>query len=72
MRGDTMRKLRYFALLAVLVSVIGFNAVLPPVAVALATPCTDRWAGCVAGGGGDAFCDGMWCGCMYSSYGYIC
>ena len=67
-----MKKFRYFALLAVLVSVIGFNMVLPPVAVASATPCTDGWAGCLAGGGSEAYCDGYWCGCMYSRYGYIC
>jgi hypothetical protein len=67
-----MRKFRYFALLAVLVSVVGFNMVLPPVAMASQTPCTDRYNGCVAGGGGGDFCDGMWCGCMYSTYGYVC
>ena len=35
-------------------------------------PCYDQWAGCKAGGGSDAFCDGMWCACMYREYGYIC
>lgn len=67
-----MKKARYFALLAVLVSVIGFNAVLPPVAAASETPCTDQYNGCMAGRGGAEFCDGMWCGCMYSTYGYVC
>ncbi len=36
------------------------------------TPCTDQWAGCKAGGGSDPFCDGMWCACMYNTYGYVC
>jgi len=66
-------KIRFVSILAVLVAVLMFNVV--PVAEAMAasdTPCTDRWAGCVAGGGGAEFCDGLWCGCMYSTYGYIC
>ncbi|MEO8382539.1 MAG: hypothetical protein ABI779_22960 [Acidobacteriota bacterium] len=69
-----MKKFRFVALLSVLVAVLAFNVVMPPVAqaVASATPCTDRYNGCMAGGGGYEFCDGMWCGCMYSTYGYVC
>lgn len=36
------------------------------------TPCTDRYEGCIAGGGSEDFCYGMWCGCMHSRYGYVC
>jgi hypothetical protein len=67
-----VKKLRYFSLVAVLLSVVGFNFAMPSAAQASATPCTDRYAGCIAGGGGSDFCDGMWCGCMYSRYGYVC
>ena len=59
---------RRLSILAVLVATLGFNAV--PVAQAL--PCTDRYNGCMSGGGGYDYCDGMWCGCMYSTYGSVC
>ena len=65
------KRFRFFVLLAVLVSVVGFNMALPATAEA-ATPCTDRYNGCMSGGGGYDYCDGMWCGCMYSRYGYVC
>ena len=58
---------RRLSLLTVLVAVLGLN-----VTVAQALPCYDRYNGCIAGGGGQDFCDGMWCGCMYSNYGYVC
>ena len=67
-----MKRFRFLTLLGVLVAVLAFNVVMPPVAEALPTPCTDRYNGCMAGGGGSNFCDGMWCGCMYSTYGYVC
>jgi len=51
--------------LLTLLALAGFTA------SALALPCYDRWQGCLAGGGGDDFCDGVWIGCMYDEYGYV-
>jgi hypothetical protein len=59
---------RYFALIALVFALITVSAPLP----AQALPCYDLWQGCLAGGGGDNFCEGMWCGCMYREYGYAC
>jgi hypothetical protein len=74
------RKLKIVSLLGILALTLIMNVAVSTdvyartVAVAIEsdTPCTDQWAGCIAGGGSEAFCHGMWCGCMYSRYGYIC
>ncbi len=66
-------KLRYVSMLAVLAAVLVLNVGVPAMAAAESdTPCTDQYNGCIAGGGGQDFCYGMWCGCMYSRYGYVC
>lgn len=73
-----MKKIRFISILAVLVAVLSFNlastafAATATVAVAEDLPCYDLWTGCLAGGGSSSFCEGMWCGCMQSHYGYIC
>jgi hypothetical protein len=78
-----VKKIRFISILAVLVAVLSFNlastafaadtsARTAAVAVAEDLPCYDLWTGCLAGGGSANFCEGMWCGCMQSHYGYIC
>lgn len=67
------KKFRYASLVAVLLAFLALNVGIPAMAsVASDTPCTDQYNGCIAGGGGENFCNGMWCGCMYSTYGYVC
>ncbi|HEX6085940.1 MAG TPA: hypothetical protein VF266_15515 [Thermoanaerobaculia bacterium] len=70
------KKFGIVSLLAVLALSIVLNVSVATDAHALAaesdTPCTDRYEGCIAGGGSQDFCDGMWCGCMHSRYGYVC
>lgn len=33
-----------------------------------ALPCWDMYKGCKDGGGSQAYCDGVWLGCMYARY----
>ena len=72
------KKFRLVALLAVLALALIVNVAVSSDAYAAAypaesdTPCTDQYNGCMAGGGGESFCNGMWCGCMYNRYGYVC
>jgi hypothetical protein len=75
-----MKKFRFLMLTAILLAVVTMNvapvmAYADAVAVdqpASATPCADKYAGCRAGGGSESFCDGMFCACMYNTYGAIC
>jgi len=67
-----IRNIRLISLIAVLVTVVAFNVVVPTTALASDLPCYDLWAGCTAGGGSENFCEGMWCACMFETYGYIC
>lgn len=73
-----MKKIRFVSLLVILVAVLtvnvapAFAATATAVAAAEDLPCYDLWTGCLAGGGSANFCEGMWCGCMQSRYGYIC
>lgn len=70
------RKLGVVSLLGILALTLTINVAVTSDVHALAaesdTPCTDQWAGCIAGGGSEAFCHGMWCACMYNKYGHIC
>jgi hypothetical protein len=67
-----IRKLRFVSVLAILMAVLSLNLALPAGAVVSDTPCTDRYDGCISGGGGQDYCYGLWCGCMHSTYGYVC
>jgi hypothetical protein len=79
---EIVKKIRFVSILAILVAVLSINVA--PTAFAAAAsavaveavaedlPCYDLWTGCLAGGGSANFCEGMWCGCMQSRYGYIC
>ena len=68
------KKFGIVSLIAVLALSIALNVTVATDAHAQEsdTPCTDRYEGCIAGGGSQDFCDGMWCGCMHSRYGYVC
>jgi cell division protein FtsW (lipid II flippase) len=59
---------RYFVVIVMLLAVVSVNVAMP----AQALPCYDLWQGFLSGGGGSNYCEGMWCGCMYSQYGYAC
>lgn len=52
----------------VLVMFVLVTLVLPCVLSAL--PCYDKWQGCNASGASSDFCEGLWQGCMYATYGY--
>jgi hypothetical protein len=78
-----MKKFSFLALAAVLLAIVTMNIAAPAMAVvafdqavdqavAPAGPCTDMRNGCLAGGGSAEYCQGMWCGCLYSRYGEIC
>jgi hypothetical protein len=78
-----MKKFGFLALTAVLLTVVLMNIAAPAMAavafdqsvdqvVAPAGECTEMRNGCRAGGGSEAFCYGMWCGCLYEKYGEIC
>lgn len=38
---------------------------------AAALPCYDMWRGCRDGGGSEAYCEGVWLGCMDKTYGAV-
>jgi hypothetical protein len=42
-----------------------------PLAADTGLPCYDLWRGCLAGGGGENFCEGVWLGCMERTYGAL-
>ena len=64
------KKIRFTALVAILLAVLTLNVALP-VAADTGLPCYDQWRGCLAGGGGTNFCEGLWQGCMEKTYGDV-
>ena len=59
---------RFIALVALLLTVLSIGAALPA-AADTGLPCYDLWRGCLDGGGGTNYCEGVWLGCMERTYG---
>ena len=67
------KNVRALSIIAVLLAVVVINVAAPQAALAdTGLPCYDMWQRCLDNGHSDSYCDGVWCGCMESNYGYIC
>ncbi|MBV9496670.1 MAG: hypothetical protein JOZ54_20670 [Acidobacteria bacterium] len=65
-----MKKARIFARFALLLTVLSIGMAIPAMADT-GLPCYDMWRGCLAGGGGENYCEGVWLGCMEKTYGTL-
>lgn len=68
------KNVRALSIIAILLAVLAINGAVAGTAVAAETglPCYDMWQRCLDSGHTDSYCDGVWCGCMESTYGYLC
>lgn len=67
------KNVRALSIIAILLAVVAINGAVAGTAVASeGLPCYDMWQRCLDAGHSDSYCDGVWCGCMESTYGYLC
>jgi hypothetical protein len=77
-RRIVSKNVRALSIIAMLLVVISFNVAGAQAAATQAAvaetglPCYDMWQRCLDGGGSAERCDGVWCGCMEATYGYVC